>query len=316
MGKGKKTTYALIAAFLGYAIFGFSFMFSKLALETATPFVLLGVRFLIAFIALNLVILVMHLLNLAGVCGGFGFSLKNKPVGILLLLGLTEPVLYFICENYGIELSSSAFAGTIIALIPVAAIVLDLTVMHERVSTLQIVCAGLSVVGVLLTALGSVMQGFSIWGLVLLLGAVFSGALFGALSRKASVNFNPIEKTWVMFAMGAVVFVAMGLIQSAGDFENRVMVPLSTGSFWMSAVYLAVASSVVAFLLLNFATEYITVTQFSLFINVTTVISILAGVFIRGEPFAWYQMIGAAIIILCVYVSSVRAGKTAAPEEN
>ena len=53
----KTRTKALIAVILGNSIFGFSFLFSKIALELTIPSVMLAVRFTVAFIALNLVVL-------------------------------------------------------------------------------------------------------------------------------------------------------------------------------------------------------------------------------------------------------------------
>ena len=98
----KKTTLATLAALAGYSIFGFSFLFSKIALNQATPFVLLAIRFVTAFLLLNLVIFL----------GRIPFSLKGKPVGMLLVLGIVEPVIYFICENYGIAMTTTSFPAS------------------------------------------------------------------------------------------------------------------------------------------------------------------------------------------------------------
>ena len=48
---------ATLAALIGNSIFGFSFMFSRIALDVATPFVMLMYRFLLAFAAINAVAL-------------------------------------------------------------------------------------------------------------------------------------------------------------------------------------------------------------------------------------------------------------------
>ena len=103
------TTKATLAGLLGYSIFGFSFLFSKTALDLTTPFVLLSFRFLTAFLVLNLLLFT----------GLQKISLKGKPVGRLLLMGLIQPVIYFICETYGIALTTSSFAGVVIGLAPV-----------------------------------------------------------------------------------------------------------------------------------------------------------------------------------------------------
>ena len=135
----KKThTLSLVFALLASAIFGMSFMFSKLALEVAKPTVLLAFRFLIAFTAMSLVILVNALVGKTRGRPLFAFSLKGKPIGSLVLLGLIQPVLYFFCENYGILYTSSAVAGTIIAVVPIACIVTDVLILHERVTRRQV----------------------------------------------------------------------------------------------------------------------------------------------------------------------------------
>ena len=75
----KKThTLSLVFALLASAIFGMSFMFSKLALEVAKPTVLLAFRFLIAFTAMSLVILVNALVGKTRGRPLFAFSLKGK----------------------------------------------------------------------------------------------------------------------------------------------------------------------------------------------------------------------------------------------
>lgn len=104
-----KQTKATLAAMLGYSILGFSFLFSKVALELASPFVLLATRFLTAF-------LVMNLLRLTGLVK---VSLKGKPVHLLLLMGLVHPVIYFICESHGIAMTTAAFSGIMIGMGPV-----------------------------------------------------------------------------------------------------------------------------------------------------------------------------------------------------
>ena len=171
----KKThTLSLVFALLASAIFGMSFMFSKLALEVAKPTVLLAFRFLIAFTAMSLVILVNALVGKMRGKPLFAFSLRGKPIGSLVLLGLIQPVLYFFCENYGILYTSSAVAGTIIAVVPIACIVTDVLILHERVTRRQVICAVLCIGGVmLLYGAGRGKKGFGkVTGVV---AAVYNG---------------------------------------------------------------------------------------------------------------------------------------------
>ena len=143
-------TLSLLAAITAAVIFGMSFMFSKLALEKAAPTVLLAVRFTVAVAAMTLVILVNALVGKLRGRPLFTFSLRDKPVYQLLLLGIVQPVAYFIFENYGILYTSSAVAGTIISAVPVCCILMDVLVLHEKVTLKQVLCAVCAIGGVAL----------------------------------------------------------------------------------------------------------------------------------------------------------------------
>ena len=74
--------------------------------------------------------------------------------------------------------------------------------------------------------------------------------------------------------------------------------------FLIAVLYLAVLSSVAAFICLNWGTVRISVSEAALFANLTTVISIFAGVVFLHESFSLFQLCGAAIIIGSVYVAN------------
>ncbi len=291
----KRDTLALLAVIGGNVIFGFSFLFSKVALDIVEPIVLIAVRFTVAFAVLNIVVYFGKIIGKEN----FSFYLKGKPKKQVLLLALCQPVIYFIAESYGIKLTSSSFAGIIIAMIPIVGIVSDAVIMHSKISIKQVVCAILSVVGVIITTIGAGSLKTSVIGIVMLFVAVIAGALFYVFSKNASKHYNPLERTYVMFGVGSVVYAVIAIIQSAGNFKGLAE-SLAVPSFWGCIAYLSVCSSVVAFMLLNFGSNYVSVSKATLMANSTTVISILAGVLILKEAFSWAQIIGAIIITVSV----------------
>lgn len=80
--KNKNKLIGAAAALAANTIFGFSFIFSKMALSAAHPLIILSVRFTVAFI-------VMSLLTLTG---KFRLSLKGKPKKKLLIMALAQPL--------------------------------------------------------------------------------------------------------------------------------------------------------------------------------------------------------------------------------
>ena len=283
------TAKATIAGLLGYGIFGFSFLFSKIALNQVSPFVLLAVRFVTAFIVLNLLLFT----------GRVHLSFRGKPVAALLLLGLVQPVMYFIFESYGISLTSAAFSGVMIGMVPIFGLLFSVLFLKERCTIFQGICTVLSIGGVALTTTGG-FGGSSFTGFLLLLGAVISGALFTILSRKTSEHFSAFERTYIMFALGSIVFVAVAYVQCRGDY-SAIASGLSSPSFWAAILYLAVISSVCAFLLINYALSHIPASRAMIYSNFTPVISFFAGILLMGDRFTPVQVLGVVLIVASVF---------------
>ncbi len=302
-------TKSLLAVMTGNTIFGFSFLFSKTALQYARPEIMLAFRFFTAFLVLNLVVLAGRVLKNKNGEPLIEFSLKGKPLKDVLILALFQPVIYFFAETYGIDYTSSAFAGTLIAVVPVAGVMVDMLFMHTKVSGKQVLCAVGSVIGVAITTLGAGEMKSSLIGVIMLLIAVIAGSIFIGYSKRSSEYYNPLERTYVMFAAGCAAYLVLGLIKSGGDMQTYFMPALTSASFWGCMAYLAVVSSVIGFLLINFGSTYISVSEVSIFANFTTVISIVAGVVILHERFTLQQIIGAVIILVSVYISSVSDAK-------
>src|SRR5674476_356644 len=82
-------------------IFGLSFLFIKIALESLSPLALISYRFTLAAIVLTLLV-AFRIIKV---------DFKGKPLKMLALLSLFEPILYFIFETIGINLTSSSEAA-------------------------------------------------------------------------------------------------------------------------------------------------------------------------------------------------------------
>ena len=198
---------AIGAALLGNSFFGLSFLFSKVALERLEPFVLLAVRFIAAFVLLNLILLT----------GKVKLCLRGKPLGKVLMLGLVQPVLYYTFENYGIRGTSTAFAGTLLAVVPVITLLAGVVFRKEIPTKLQCFGSVISVAGV--AAISMVQQSGNNdgKGILFLFGAVLSAVAYNLLMRDTADSFTSFERTYVMVAFGGVFFTGFALVQSAGS---------------------------------------------------------------------------------------------------
>jgi len=301
----KQIKLATLGALIGNSIFGFSFMFSRMALQITTPFVMLMHRFILAAVLLGAIAAFAarrgDRRDAAGGIHFLRFDLRGKPLLPLLALGLVQPVLYFLCESYGISMTNATFSGVIIALVPIAALVAGVLVLREIPSRAQVGWSILSIGGVLLMTLQQSADGaIRPLGVLMLLGAVLSGVTYNILSRRLSSQFSALERTVVMMAVAAVVFTVLALLECSGDFA-RLLAPLASGAFLAAIVYLSVLSSILAFLFINFASNTLPVAKTTSFCNLTTAISMFAGVVFLGEPFGLLSLAASLMIILGVW---------------
>ena len=283
---------AMIATCAAYTIFGLSFLFSKMALGYTEPSILLWVRFTLTFLVLNLMIpLKMGRLNL-----------KGKKLTPIILLGVLQPGLYYILENYGLKYTTTSFTGLVAAVSPVLTIVLGAVILRERPNLRQWICVAVSILGVLAISLMNDSSGTNTAvGCLCLLGAYTAGSLYSIISRKNSQDFTPFEMTYVMFAVGFVIFTALAFGQYGSETLSQAGAALSVPSFCIGVVYLGVLSSVAAFLLMNYALAHLPVALATIFGNLSTVISVLAGIIVMGDPFSPAQAVFAVMILAGVW---------------
>ncbi|WP_214658941.1 DMT family transporter [Candidatus Formimonas warabiya] len=273
-------------------IFGFSFLFTKNALETLDTFQLLFLRFLMAFIVMSLLVLFKII--------KINFQGKNlKP---LLLVAILQPVIYFIMETFGLKHATSSEAGVMMAFIPVIVAVVGMIILKEKITQKQALSIVLSFMGVIILVVmsGKEETGGEFKGIMFLLGAVATAAFYNIYSRKASFQFTPYEITYFMMLCGTVFFglaaAVAGLIN--GNISNLFVVDSTA---FASLLYLGLLSSVGAFFMVNYTLSKIPASQSAIFSNLISVVSVFAGVMFRHEAFELYKMFGAVLIIAGVF---------------
>lgn len=291
--KNKNEFFGIICALIPNVIFGFSFLFSKTALMYAHPLIILAVRFSLAFAA-------MFILRIAGIVK---VQFKGKNIKMILLMSLMQPLLYFLLELYGLKETSSALSGVITSLVPIGVIVLSAVFLKEKPTKMQIVCSSVSFASVAIISLlaGSDGGKTEAAACIMLICAVAAASVFNILSRGEAKTFSPVERTYMMFAVGAVGFDITALAVLREKFLPELINACSHTEFWGAVLYLSIASSVFAFLMYNCATSKIDAVRAASFSNVITVVSLLAGVIFLKESLSAIQIILCILIILSVW---------------
>jgi drug/metabolite transporter (DMT)-like permease len=279
-------------------IFGFTFMFSKVVLETVSPLGLMAYRFLWAIIAIE----ILRRLKIIKV----RFEKQFLPAIVLVII--FQPILYFLFEIYGLNLISSAEAGMMIALIPVFVAILSSVILKEPPSRAQVLFIFLSVSGIIVIQLADLTRTSSEFlGFFLMLLAVLSASLFNIASRSASKKLNPAEITYFMMLTGAILFnlLYVGELFILQSLDTYFLVLLQPEVIF-PLLYLGIVASIGGFFLVNFALKNLPAHISSMYANLATVVSIAAGAIILSESITGFHLVGSLMIMGGVY-GTVRA---------
>lgn len=281
----------ILAAVVSHGAWGFSFLASRKGLDGAPVFVLLSHRFALSF-------LVMNLLLLFGVCE---IDLRRKGLWKPFLLGLMEPVIYFFGEQYGILHSNTVFSGVMIALIPIVSTLAAAPILGEKPSLGQFLFSLLSIGGVVGLGMMNKSSGQLDWiGVVALSVAVLSAGAYTLIGRGISKEYSPFERTYMMMGVGAVSFTPLAFLQTRGSLAEYVR-PLAEPTYLMAVLFLALVCSVACYFLSSYTITHMTVARETVFSNLTTAVSVFAGVIFLHEPFTWFGALCCLVIFVGIY---------------
>ena len=286
--KDKKFVYT---AAVSYAIItGLSFLFGKIALSSVDPIDMLAHRFSASFIAVLLLLLFKF------VKVNYSFERIKK----ILPLALLYPMAFFAFQTFGLQYASSSEAGILTAAGPVFTLILASIILNEKSTTLQKISVIISVSGVIYITLmkTSSFEINSIKGIIFLLLSALSFSGYSIMARVLTRDFSSTELSVIMITISFVVFNAIALAKNLSNGTlNTFLAPFTNPSFVVSVIYLGVLSSLVTSLLSNYILSKIEASKMSVFANLATVISIVAGVVFLNEKIFYYHIIGSILIV-------------------
>ncbi|MGE7623431.1 DMT family transporter [Viridibacillus sp. NPDC096237] len=289
----KEIKKAYIAAIIYALIIGLSFMFVKIALTVASPLDTLAHRFTIAWIVATIYLFFNR----------SKLQIEWKDLQRILPLALLYPILFFTFQVFGLARTSSSEAGIIQATIPIFTLLFASLLLKEKTSFKQLVCVSLSVLGVIfifmMNGAGAAKVSFIGSGFILL--SAITSALYNVFARKLTQQYSLFTLTYIMTLFGFIGFnaIAMSMNVIHGT-TKQFFQPFLHLDFVLAIIYLGILSSLITSFLSNYALSKMAASKMSVFSNVATLITILAGVLFLQEEFHYYHLIGAIVIIIGV----------------
>ncbi|MBN1982318.1 MAG: EamA family transporter [Chitinivibrionales bacterium] len=274
-------------------IWGISFVATKIALETIPLYLLIFTRFGIA--------LFFFLVYKAIRREWIAFSRREH--GSVFLLALFQPGLYFFCETTGLQSTSAPIASLLIATIPIAVLLLSLIIYKEKITLLKKIGTAISLCGIALLIFGAPNASFSLAGSfkgdLYIIGAVISAAFYTVLLRRFVQTNSALDLTFMQSVYGVLFYIPFALPSMLSN--NLAAI---TRSSVIAVLFLAILSTLVAFLCFNYGLKYVTAVQSSLFSNCVPIVTIIVSAFLIHERLSLIQFCGAALVLAAVALSS------------
>ncbi|MGP1458599.1 MAG: DMT family transporter [Treponema sp.] len=245
-------------------------------------------------------------MSAAAGAGLIKINVKGKDIRPLIPLAVFNPVIYFFGETFGIRFTSAAESGAFLACIPAVSLACSTLILRKKPLKTQSAGIGVTLIGVLVTVFNAGFStSFSALGYAALCAAVAAYALYSVYAEKAA-SFSGAEITFVMIGAGSVVFTAAAFIEAVlqHSLPRLLTLPFDSPAFLAAVLYQGLGCSVLAFFLSNTAIARLGVNGAASFIGVSTVVSILAGVFILRERFTPLQIFGASLILAGIYIAN------------
>ena len=265
-----------------YVLWGSTYLAIKVAVETLPPFLMAGVRFLLA--------------------GAFLYALgvrqgSPRPTGRQWRNALIAGVPLFVMGNGGVVYAEQTFpsglAALVVATLPAWLLLFDWSIGGRLGPGLvEVVGIGLGLGGVVLLATPT--DGGSLTGVAVLTGASIAWAAGSLFSRYSDTPRSAARTSGMQMLAGGAVMVLIGLV--AGELERFRLAAVSVESA-VSFAYL-VAVAVVA---LPAYTWLLTVSSPALvgtYAFVNPVVAVILGSAVAGEPLTGRTGL-AVVLVVC-----------------
>lgn len=275
---------------------GFSYLGITVTLKSLAPMQLLAMRWTVS----ALIFLVLAALRIIKI------SYKGKNIKLVLTVGILQPCIYSIFETIGVKLTTTSESSIFIATIPLMVLIIGSLVFHKKNSRKTIVAICMAFAGVVICVAFS--PNFSLGGkgagYLILLCAVVTGAFYTYSSTKASEQFDAIEVTFSISVMGGIFFNCVSFAMGYGLSGYRAC--LSDMKLLAGVVFLGICCSCLCYLIFNYVLGKLpTAIGTNLVTNSTTAVGVLSGCAFAGDPFGWYTVVGVALTITGICISSM-----------
>ncbi|GEK32799.1 DMT family transporter [Kurthia sibirica] len=279
-----KERTAVMMLMLTAIVWGSGFVMTDIGLVYLSPYQLMAGRFILAAIILISI---------------FSYKLKNINKKVLIKGAILGTILYtgFVLQTVGLQYttpSKNAFLTAVnVLIVPLIAFV----IYKRKFDRFEMIGAFAALIGIGLLSLESSFT-MNIGDVLTLLCAVaFAFDIF--YTNKFVQKEDAILLTVVQFIVAAILSVIFMLL------FDHIPTSIEAGGIY-SIVYLAIFSTIIAYLLQNIAFQYTTATKAAIILSMEALFGMIFSVLFLSELLTFRMVIGAFLILLAIIIAEVK----------
>jgi drug/metabolite transporter (DMT)-like permease len=266
-------------------IWGSTWLFIKLGLEDLPPLTFAGIRFVIAFFILLIIIRIR----------GLPLPRSRSDLQLLTLTGFLSFTVNYGTIFWGEQHISSGLAAVLQATIPAFGLVIaHFYLPGERMTWARIVGVILGVIGVAVVFSNQleIAGGKALAGSVAVVFGSAVVAYSNVLVKARGKKLDPAILAAGQMFFGLIPLLLVGIPLEGNPFKFH-WTPMAV----LALFYLAVVGSVIAFLLYYWLVHNMDVTKSMLIALVTPVVAVILGMIVLREQLNWRTIAGGALIM-------------------
>ncbi len=289
----------LLAFAIIYFVWGSTFLAIRMGVREVPPFLLAGMRFLVAGVVL------------------YGWMrAKGTPSPTLReWRAVSFVALLIFVFDYGLVFWAetrvpSGIAAVMLATIPAFMAISEIVILRTQRLTTRLAIAllvGLGGVAVLVSRTMSFGEApIDTAGACALVVAAFSWSVAAALTRRLPLPAAKVMSSGSQMLAGGVLLTVTAVL--LGEFRGFHVQAVSRGA-WLALIYLIVAGSIVAFTAYVWLIHHESPTKVGTYAYVNPVVAVLIGHFLGGETIGARTAFGTLLVLVSVIVITTTPAK-------
>jgi drug/metabolite transporter (DMT)-like permease len=289
-----------------YLVWGSTFLAIRVGVRDVPPFLLAGMRFLVAGGLLY-----------AWMRGKGTASPTLREWGSATLLAVLIFVLDYGLLFWAERRVPSGIAAVMMATIPVFMTLSEIVFLKTRQLTLRLggaLLIGIAGVAVLVGHTGSLRDApVDTLGACALVVAAVSWSVGSALTRKLTLPAVKAMSSGAQMLAGGVLLTLCAAV--LGEFRGFHVQAVSLRA-WLALIYLIVAGSIVAYTAYVWLIHHESPTKVGTYAYVNPVVAVLLGYFLGGEALGLRTILGTMLVLASVLVITTSPKQTPATEDR